>query len=67
MLAGSSISEEFSSFYQTLSNYFRQIQDNATNLTDKYNFLGPYLEDIESNILNTSQTVFNILRQNPQD
>lgn len=61
--AGSAIIKDFSSYYETIIEYFKQAPERLEGLLNQYGFQSSFLENFESNVLKASQTIFNAITQ----
>jgi predicted PurR-regulated permease PerM len=64
VLAGKAIGDEFTSFYETLSEYIKEAPEQVENIFQQDEFLSVPLEDIESRLLELSQVFLEIFREN---
>lgn len=64
MFAGKVIANEFSDFYKTLLKYFQEAQKSAENIFGQDDFWIFSLEDVENNILDSSQIAFQVIGEN---
>jgi predicted PurR-regulated permease PerM len=61
--AGSAIIKDFSSYYETIIEYFKQAPERLEGFLNQYGFQSSFLENFESNLLKASQTIFNAITQ----
>jgi predicted PurR-regulated permease PerM len=63
IFAGSAIIEDFSSYYETIIEYFKRAPEHLKNFLNEYGFQSSFLENLESNLLSASQGIFKTIRQ----
>src|SRR6056297_141232 len=61
--AGRAIIQEFNSFYETILQYLQQAPSTVKGLFGQNNFFDISFKDIEGNLLNSSQLIFQGLRE----
>jgi predicted PurR-regulated permease PerM len=63
IFAGSAIIQDFSSYYGTIIEYFKQAPEKLEGLLNQYGFQSSFLENLESNLLSASQGIFKTIRE----
>jgi len=63
IFAGSAIIEDFSSYYETIIEYFKRAPEHLKSFLNQYGFQSSFLENVESNLLSASQGIFKTIRQ----